>query len=241
MVGDKKYRWPSRRQMTIIGGVQGSIFTLIECHLEFAITAIISLEQTGNSRSSKEITSQQTSSMVNKRGNISPKGKGIIGKSNTRPIESQSTCGCLQKEECGHSQIYRLGPFGRCPCSRNAVRLSACLKRKAYRASWHGLVFVGSTVRGRTINGGSTTPTFPNNEMAPDFNRAMRVPSTKVTKDLHDTLFLNTFIGGSSESYDSPLKLPLKCLKNGWIETLSLIHQRICACCWDGLSCAMYC
>ena len=77
--------------------------------------------------------------------------------------------------------------------------------------------------------------------MAPDLKRATNVSSTNDTKGLQETLFLNTFIGGSSESNNSPLKLPLKCLKNGLIETLSLIHPRICACWGDELSRAMYC
>ena len=47
--------------------------------------------------------------------------------------------------------------------------------------------------------------------------------------------FLNAFIGGLSESYDSLLKLPLKCLKNGWIETylfenLCLLRRRAFLC-----------
>ena len=70
--------------------------------------------------------------------------------------------------------------------------------------------------------------------MAPNFNHTMRVSSTK---DFHATLLLNAFIGGLSELHNSLQNAS----KNGWIETLSLIHPRICACCGEGLSYAMYC
>lgn len=92
---------------------------------------------------------------------------------------------------------------------KGGVTWKVCLSSIDLKNEHHGnLNFVGSTVRGRTRWGGSTSPALPFREIAPEVKRSKNALLTKYANNWHDQFFLNCLDGGWSKQYVFPLKLP---------------------------------
>jgi hypothetical protein len=72
-------------------------------------------------------------------------------------------------------------------------------------ASTHSLGLLGFTFKGRTSQGGVTSPTLPQMRTAPVPTRCTNVSVMKSEKFTHDGWFLNALQGGEEESYLEPL------------------------------------
>lgn len=81
------------------------------------------------------------------------------------------------------------------------------------------LGLLGSTVIGRTSQGGVTTPTFPKMRTAPVFILSNNVCEIKLVKFPQDEWFFKSFLGGNSELYLQPLYTPLNDFINNLILT----------------------
>ena len=105
----------------------------------------------------------------------------------------------------------------------SSLKGRSLIHRFKNRSSWHKRGLEGSTVRGRTKWGGVTSPTLPQTASTPACTQSTTVSVIK-SQNCSQTLALSSRMGGGSgESYEEPLKFPLKCLKSRSILTPSLI------------------